>query len=33
VGGGWIVQAEQTGEPLKMSRVNFDSPYYYRRVK
>ena len=32
VGGGWIVQAEQTGQPLKMSRVGFDTPYYYRRV-
>lgn len=33
VGGGWIVQAEQTGQPLKMSKVAFDGPRYYRRVK
>jgi cell wall-associated NlpC family hydrolase len=32
VGGGWIVQAEQTGQPLKMSHMTFDSPRYYRRV-
>jgi cell wall-associated NlpC family hydrolase len=32
VGGGWIVQAEQTGEPIKMSPMTFDSPRYYRRV-
>jgi peptidoglycan DL-endopeptidase CwlO len=32
VGGGWIVQAEQTGEPLKMSHMTFESPRYYRRV-
>ncbi len=32
VGGGWIVQAEETGQPLKMSRMTFTSPRYYRRV-
>jgi len=32
VGDGWIVQAEQTGEPLKMSKMTFESPRYYRRV-
>lgn len=32
VGGGWIVQAEETGQPLKMSHVDFTGPRYYRRV-
>lgn len=32
VGGGWIVQAEETGQPLKMSHTTFTSPRYYRRV-
>jgi cell wall-associated NlpC family hydrolase len=32
VGGGWIVQAEETGQPLKMSHMTFESPRYYRRV-
>lgn len=32
VGGGWIVQAEETGQPLKMSKVAFEGPRYYRKV-
>jgi peptidoglycan DL-endopeptidase CwlO len=33
VGGGWIVQAEETGQPVKMSRMDYDTPTHYRRVK
>jgi cell wall-associated NlpC family hydrolase len=35
VGAGWVVQAEHTGAPVKMSPMTFDTPvtYGYRRVK
>lgn len=32
VGGGWIVQAEQSFQPLKMSKVAFTGPRFYRKV-
>jgi peptidoglycan DL-endopeptidase CwlO len=35
VGGGWVVQAEHTGAPIKMSAMTFETPVSggYRRVK
>ncbi|HEY2792417.1 MAG TPA: NlpC/P60 family protein [Micromonosporaceae bacterium] len=32
VGNGWIVQAEETGQPVKMSKLDFETPVDYRRV-
>jgi cell wall-associated NlpC family hydrolase len=32
IGGGYIVQAEETGQPVKMSKVDFETPVDYRRV-
>ncbi|HEY2792335.1 MAG TPA: NlpC/P60 family protein, partial [Micromonosporaceae bacterium] len=33
VGGGWIVQAEHTGAPIKMDPVGFETVDSYGRVK